>query len=100
MGETTEQTLATLKGSIRDVHLKDGLRPPDGAEEWPLCALGEGNVPLLAILAGLRAQGYAGWYTFEWEKRWHPELAAPEVALPAGIAAMRSLAADSAAGTG
>ena len=102
MGETAEQTLATLRGCIRLVHLKDGRRPPDGAadtEAWPLCALGEGNVPLGAILAGLHAQGYAGWYTFEWEKRWHPELADPEVALPAGLAALRALlAAASAAG--
>ena len=33
-------------------------------------------------LAALRAAGYDGWLTVEWEKRWHPELAEPEVALP------------------
>jgi sugar phosphate isomerase/epimerase len=93
MGEAAEQTLATLQGQIVHVHLKDGRRPPDGSEAWPLCALGEGDVPLFSILAGLHAQGYDSWYTFEWEKRWHAELADPEVALPAGLAAMRSLLA-------
>jgi sugar phosphate isomerase/epimerase len=94
MGEPVEQTLATLGRQVELVHVKDGCRPPDGSEEWPLCALGEGDVPLDRILATLQAQGYAGWYTFEWEKRWHPELAEPESALPAGLAFVRSLAAS------
>ena len=94
MGESVEQTLATLGRHIELVHLKDGRRPPDGSEEWPLCALGEGDVPLDRILSLLHAQGYGGWYTFEWEKRWHPELADPEIALPAGAASVRALAAS------
>jgi sugar phosphate isomerase/epimerase len=98
MGETADQTLATLQGYVKLVHLKDGHRPDPDQEAWPLCALGEGDVPLGAIVAGLRAQGYAGWYTFEWEKRWHPELADPEVALPAGLARARALAASAQGG--
>jgi sugar phosphate isomerase/epimerase len=92
VGETVNQTLATLKGHVKLVHLKDGHRPDGDLEAWPLCALGEGDVPLVEILAGLHAQEYDGWYTFEWEKRWHPELADAVVALPAGIAAARALA--------
>jgi sugar phosphate isomerase/epimerase len=94
MGEPVEQTVSTLGRHVKLVHVKDGHRPPDGSEEWPLCALGEGDVPLDSILALLQAQGYDGWYTFEWEKRWHPELAEPEVALPAGAAYVRALAAS------
>jgi sugar phosphate isomerase/epimerase len=94
MGETVGQTVSTLGRLVKLVHVKDGHRPPDGSEEWPLCALGEGDVPLDSILALLQAQGYDGWYTFEWEKRWHPELAEPEVALPAGAAYVRALAAS------
>ncbi|HZC76794.1 MAG TPA: sugar phosphate isomerase/epimerase [Ktedonobacterales bacterium] len=94
MGETVEQTVSTLGRHVQLVHVKDGHRPPDGAEEWPLCALGEGDVPLDRILALLQEQGYDGWYTFEWEKRWHPELAEPEVALPAGVAYLRARAAS------
>jgi hypothetical protein len=26
--------------------------------------------------------GYRGWSSVEWEKRWHPEIEEPEVALP------------------
>jgi len=25
--------------------------------------------------------GYRGYYSFEWEKRWHPDIAEPEVAI-------------------
>jgi hypothetical protein len=28
------------------------------------------------------AAGYRNWISVEWEKRWHPEIEAPEVALP------------------
>jgi sugar phosphate isomerase/epimerase len=39
-------------------------------------------VPVRESLAALDATGYDGWLTVEWEKRWHPELAEPEDALP------------------
>jgi hypothetical protein len=39
-------------------------------------------VPVRESLAALRAAGPDSWLTVEWEKRWHPELAEPEVALP------------------
>jgi sugar phosphate isomerase/epimerase len=94
MGEPVEQTLSTLGRNVELVHVKDGHRPPDGSQEWPLCALGAGDVPLDRIVATLQEQGYDGWYTFEWEKRWHPELAEPEIALPAGSAFVRALAAS------
>jgi sugar phosphate isomerase/epimerase len=94
LGESVEQTLSTLGRHIELVHVKDGHRPPDGSEVWPLCTLGEGDVPLDRILSLLYAQRYDGWYTFEWEKRWHPELADPEMALPAGAAFVRALAAS------
>jgi hypothetical protein len=30
----------------------------------------------------LAAGGYKGFYCFEWEKKWHPEIEEPEVAFP------------------
>jgi hypothetical protein len=34
-------------------------------------------------MVGLLADGgYQGWVSVEWEKRWHPEIEEPEVALP------------------
>jgi len=37
----------------------------------------------------LQAGGYDGYLTLEWEKRWVPELAEPEVAFPQFVAFMR-----------
>lgn len=59
---------------IRHVHVKDYHRPED------LCLVGEGDIPLKQIVHRLRADGYDGFYSLEWEKRWHPELQEPEVA--------------------
>jgi len=47
-----------------------------------LVLLGEGEVPVRQILALLAAGGYPHWISVEWEKRWHPEIEGPEVALP------------------
>jgi hypothetical protein len=30
----------------------------------------------------LKNEGYDGYYSFEWEKKWHPYLPEPEVAFP------------------
>ena len=32
-------------------------------------------------MEALARNGYRGYYSFEWEKRWHPEIAEPEVAI-------------------
>jgi fatty-acyl-CoA synthase len=79
VGESPADVLRALGVRIHLVHVKDARRHD---EEWELVALGEGDVPVRESLAALGAAGYEGWLTVEWEKRWHPELAEPEVALP------------------
>ena len=44
---------------------------------------GEGKFPIDPCLRLLQDVGFAGWYCLEWEKMWHPEIADPEIALPA-----------------
>jgi sugar phosphate isomerase/epimerase len=79
MGESPDVVLSALGDRIHLVHVKDARRAGD---DWALVGLGEGEVPVRESLAALRTSGYDGWLTVEWEKRWHPELAEPEVALP------------------
>jgi sugar phosphate isomerase/epimerase len=43
---------------------------------------GTGKLPLREIVANLNAIGYGRFVSFEWEKKWRPELAEPEVAIP------------------
>ena len=40
----------------------------------------------------LEQDGYAGCYSLEWEKKWHPELPDPEQEFPSYIKYMRGLA--------
>jgi hypothetical protein len=44
--------------------------------------MGHGDVPHDEIHAVLQGGKYHGYYSLEWEKRWHPEIAEPEVAFP------------------
>ncbi len=90
MGETPQETAQRLGKYLLHVHVKDGQRPEAQTANWQLALLGEGDVPTQEMLAALRAVGYDGWLSVEWEKKWHPELAGPEIALPQHISALRA----------
>jgi sugar phosphate isomerase/epimerase len=89
LGETAQETAQRLSGRLLHTHVKDGQRPQAPQAEWNLTLLDEGNVPTLEMLAALQAIGFDGWLSVEWEKKWHPELAGPEVALPQHAARLR-----------
>ena len=80
MGETPAEVFANLSPRILLAQVKDARRTADG--EWQLVLLGAGEVPVAEMLGLLRAAGYPHWISVEWEKRWHPEIEDPEVALP------------------
>lgn len=87
-GESMEETYRLLAPWIRHVHVKDS-RGPWASHQ--LCNVGDGDLPIAACVQVLKAGGYGGWLSFEHEKAWHPEIAEPEEAFPAYIAAMRPL---------
>lgn len=80
MGETPADVYANLGSRILLAQVKDARHRADGS--WRLVPLGEGEVPVRDMLGLLSAGGYPHWISVEWEKRWHPEIEAPEVALP------------------
>jgi sugar phosphate isomerase/epimerase len=69
-----------ISSHIRHVHLKDLKKDAQGSTHYT--PPGEGEFPFAAMFASLAKIAYDGFVSFEWEKLWHPELAAPEVALP------------------
>jgi sugar phosphate isomerase/epimerase len=79
-GEKPSQVCRALFPYIRHVHLKD-LKLVNGKEQYVM--LGQGEAPLSEAIKALRAAGYQGYFSYEWEKLWHPDLEEPEVALPA-----------------
>ena len=79
-GEAPEVTYNTLKDYIYHTHIKDSLEFSPSGTDFPLT--GEGKIPIAECLSLLSAGGYDGYYSFEWEKLWHPEIPGPEVAIP------------------
>ncbi len=77
--EAPADVYAKLKPYIQHVHLKDGVLN-DGKIKYVL--FGKGEAPNQEALSLLAKSGYKGFYSFEWEKMWHPEIEEPEVAFP------------------
>ncbi len=78
-GEQPAATFAKIGKWTRHTHLKDSR--PEGADRRYVL-IGAGEVPVKEQVRVLAASGYKGLYCFEWEKKWHPEIEAPEVAFP------------------
>ena len=76
-----------LKKYIKHVHIKD-LKLIDNKEKYVL--LGKGDSPIFEAIDALYNGGYKGFYSFEWEKLWHPEIDNPEIALADYPVAMRA----------
>lgn len=76
--ESPVQAYQDLHPYIHHAHIKDAKKE-DGKIGFYL--LGEGNLPIFTAIDALYKGGYKGYYSFEWEKLWHPEIAEPELAL-------------------
>jgi sugar phosphate isomerase/epimerase len=79
-GETAAYTFEKLGKWIKHTHIKDSKPTADGRK---LCLIGEGDVPVEEMVELLRRNGYDGWFSLEYEKKWVPVLEEPEVSLPA-----------------
>ncbi len=76
--EPVPQVYEKLKKYIYHTHIKD-LKIVDGKERYVL--LGKGETPIFEAIDILAKNDYKGYYSFEWEKMWHPEIEEPEIAL-------------------
>ena len=96
--EAPAETWRALGPFVRHTHLKDSRPHGDGVR---YVLTGEGNVPVRETVRVLVEGGYKGYYCYEWEKKWHPELEEPEVAFPHYVRMMAGyLNARSAEGDG
>ena len=76
--EDPEFTVRQLGPWIRHTHLKDSI---GSGEDRKYVLTGRGNVPIPRQIEALRSIGYKGFYCFEWEKLWHPDIDDPEIAI-------------------
>lgn len=67
-----------LKKYIYHTHIKNAKVANDTITYTRLV---QGDVPIFEAIDVLSKGGYKGYYSFEWEKLWHPELEAPELAI-------------------
>ena len=100
-GEDVAETFELLQPWVRHTHWKDSVpsKPREmddaaraaaeeanklmsGHRHADYVLFGEGQFPALECMRRLRQSGYAGWFCYEWEKMWHPEIEDPEIALP------------------
>ena len=77
--EQPEDTVRQLGRYIRHTHLKDSVAT-GGGNDRRYVLTGTGDVPVKRQIAALVKIGYRGFFSFEWEKRWHQEIEEPEVA--------------------
>ena len=71
---------------VRHIHIKDFS---DSAQALTL--VGGGDVPILPITERLLCDGYDGYFSLEWEKKWHPELPDIETALDSFVGVMKGV---------
>lgn len=84
--EEPEYTVGELGKWIRHTHLKDSVVE---GKDRKYVLTGKGNVPIERQVQALRKMNYGGYFCFEWEKVWHPELLDPAVAMPDYVRVMR-----------
>lgn len=89
--EDPQRTWEVLGKWIEYAHVKDSLPAPDTTLGFRYCLTGEGDVPLEQIYGLLTQNGYDGYYALEWEKKWLPDLAEPEIVFPQYVSFMRAL---------
>ena len=77
--ESPKEVFDTLGKYIKHVHIKDA-NLVDGKPAY--CLIGQGVAPLREAMDSLKRSIYKGYYSFEWEKKWHPEIQDPEIAFP------------------
>jgi len=76
--EPPAQVYAFLRNYIKHTHIKDA-RLINGKEQYVL--LGTGDSAIFEAIDLLAKNHYEGYYSFEWEKLWHPEIDDPAIAI-------------------
>jgi len=84
--ESPQEVYKKLKKYIVHTHIKDAKLNGDKLQ---YSFLGQGDVPIFEAIDLLYKDGYKGYYSFEWEKLWHPEIAEPEIAISHYAKAMK-----------
>jgi sugar phosphate isomerase/epimerase len=86
--ESPATTYAAIGPRVYHVHFKDAAKTEKGVHS---VLPGTGQVDMRQALRLLRDGGYRGYLSFEWEKKWEPDLAEPEIAFPHYVKLVRGM---------
>jgi sugar phosphate isomerase/epimerase len=78
-GEPMQDTWDKIGHWVRHIHYKDSVSTT--GTEYKYVLPGQGEFPTAELIGLLHRVGYQGGVSLEWEKLWHPELAAIEEAV-------------------
>ncbi len=85
-GEAPQQVIKNLGAYVRHVHVSDARAGADGIE---YCLMGEGQLPIRAMMLALRSVNYDGYISLVWDPAWCPELDDMEIILAQFVHYMR-----------
>ncbi|HZJ83831.1 MAG TPA: sugar phosphate isomerase/epimerase family protein [Clostridia bacterium] len=86
--EPMVETYGRLKDYIHHVHVKDShFKEGEGR----YCLLGEGDIPVKEALRLLSEEGYEGYVSLEWVKRWYYDLEEPGIVFSHFINVIREM---------
>lgn len=85
-GEDPVVTWRAIQAAVVHVHVKDSLGVPSARHPFTYVLPGDGEFPAAPLLTALRADGFAGPVSLEWEKQWHPYLPSLDTALTVAAA--------------
>jgi sugar phosphate isomerase/epimerase len=91
LGQSVPVVWTNLADRLGYIHVQDARR--QGTKTKPV-PLGDGEVPVREVLRTLALAGFEGFVSLEWEKAIFPDLAGPEVALPATVSKVRQFTTD------
>lgn len=77
--ETPGQTVQNLGAYIKYTHIKDSVME-NGKTVYKM--MGEGDLPIDDIINALRSINYEGYISFEWLKKYAPDLSDPGIVFP------------------
>ena len=80
-GEDPLQSWPAIRASVVHVHVKDSIPVPSARHPFTYTLPGDGGFPIAPLLGALRADGFSGAVSLEWERMWHPYLPSLDEAL-------------------
>jgi len=87
--ETPKETYSLLSEYIKYVHIKDSIKNKDGQIVYKV--MGAGDLPITEAISILKENGYTGYISLEWVKRWYSDLEAPGIVFMQFIDYMKSI---------